>query len=535
MKRPESAFTSEIQQKTNDIEKRLTAIKDSLRLEPDNEFLIKTQSLLNDWVQILKEQQKTQDDLASHLNERIVQLTGYLKDPNFKNYEREQKGAGITSRPFEYLQNLNQGIIELKKSVESLIGQEKDVSVEYENKKRYLAGVKETYKKKREELVGAHIGQSSGEPFGLSTRQKGELLILEEKFYHDKTVLEEMHLKDIENKRAAISMNIMMTNAKLDILKNILAKEKSSTKVTELDIFVARDDLAKHKQHVDAEIASMQKEIDQFDTKASVLQEMSKRYDIPLTTDLDEWKTEPTRTVDSYSALFEVGLVNDQSLLARREKDLLETRKLLEQEQFALEALQVDIQESYYRAAVRKFKAESDIDAELKKYISLRDDVIAKSSDCTSRRKSFVTMSEAQRHALESLHNRERDLKKIKETVFRNNQASYVRVLDLILSAQTLVKRQIKIIEEIVSIYDEILSKINAKSLQLNFIIDELENIKWYRSKYAITLKDVGNIGADMSRFVRDVKTYVTHFNLRAFAITMYLVLKRRFPGCSLF
>ena len=518
------AFTSEIQLKTNDIEKRLAAIKEALKLESDNDFLIKTQSLLNDWFQVLKEQQKTQDAIVSHLNERITQLTEYLKDPNFRNYEREQKSSGIAGRSFEYLQSLNQKIIELKKTVESLAGQEKDAAVEYENKRRYLAGVKETYKKKKEELAGTHLVDASSEPFGLSARQKGELLILEEKFYHDKTVLEEMHLKDIENKRAAISVNSMIAKEKLDILKKILAKEKSSTKVTELDIFVARDDLAKRKQQVDSQVATLQKEIDQFDTKDSVLQEMSKRYAISMTADLDEWKTEPGKSVDSYIALFEVGLVNDQSLLARREKDLLEARKAFELEQFSLEALGVDIQESYYRATARKFKSEADIDAELKKYMSLRDDSVAKSSECGGKRKSFAALADAQRKALESLHNRERDLKKLKETLFKNNPNSYARVLELLHSAQVLVKRQIKIIEEIVSIYDEVLSKLNAKSLQLNFIIDELENIKWYRSKYAITLKDVSNIGTDVSRFVRDVKTYITHVNLKALIITVVSV-----------
>ena len=518
------AFTAEIQQKTTDIEKRLAALREALKVEPDNDFLIKIQSLLNDRFQVLKEQQKTQDAIESYLNERIAELTEYLKDPNFKNYEREQKAAGIAGRSFEYLQSLNQKIIELKKTLESLTGQEKDTAVEYDNKKRYLAGVKETHKKKKEELAGTHIADASAEPFGLSARQKGELLILEEKFYRDKAFLEEMRLREIENKRAAIAMNSMMVKTKLDILKNILAKEKSSIKVTELDIFVARDDLAKRKQHVDAEIATLQKEIDQFDTKDAVLQEISKRYAIPLTADLDEWKIEPGRGIDNYSALFEVGLVNDQSLLARREKDLLETRKALEQEQFALEALQVDIQESYYRAAARKFKSEADIDAELKKYMSLRDDLVAKSSECASKRKTFASMADAQRKALELLHNRERDLKRLKETSFKNNPTSCARLLDLIHLTQILVKRQIKIIEEIVSIYDEILSKINAKSLQLNFIIDELENIKWYRSKYAITLKDVSNIGTDVSRFVRDVTIYLTHVNLKALVITILSV-----------
>ena len=201
-------------------------MREALKVEPDNDFLIKIQSLLNDRFQVLKEQQKTQDAIESYLNERIAELTEYLKDPNFKNYEREQKAAGIAGRSFEYLQSLNQKIIELKKTLESLTGQEKDTAVEYDNKKRYLAGVKETHKKKKEELAGTHIADASAEPFGLSARQKGELLILEEKFYRDKAFLEEMRLREIENKRAAIAMNSMMVKTKLDILKNILVPLK---------------------------------------------------------------------------------------------------------------------------------------------------------------------------------------------------------------------------------------------------------------------------------------------------------------------
>lgn len=516
-----SPFATEMSLKTNEIEKKLASLKEALKLEPENEFLLKTQSLLNDWFQILKEQQKVQEAILAHVNERIAQLTEYLKDPNFKNYEREQKSAGIAGRSFEYVQSLNQKIIELKNSIETLANQEKNTQDEYENKKRYLAGVKETYKKKKDELAGMHLGSEASEYFGLNARQKSELLIMEEKFYHDKNILEEMHLKDIENRRAIISMNTIVSKAKLDILKNILAKEESSIKVTELDIFVARDDLIKRKQQIDATIANLQKEIDQFDTKDTVLQEISKRYNVFLNADLNEWKTEPGKSVESYIGLFEVGLVNDQSLLARREKDLLETRKILEQEQYSQEALQVDIQESYYRTTSRKFKSEHEIVAEIKKYTGMRDETVAKSSESEGKRKSFVSMADAQRKALESLHVRERELKKLKDALFKNNPNSYARVLDLLHSAQTLVKRQIKIIEETVSVYDDIISKLNAKLLQLNFIVDKLENIKWYRSEYAITVKDVRNIGTDIGRFVRDATTYLTNVNLKALAMTV--------------
>jgi small-conductance mechanosensitive channel len=517
-----SAFLTELQVKMNEIEKKLGAIRQALQLEPDNEFLIKVQSLLNDWLQILKEQQKTNDVIIADFDERITQLTEYLKDPNFKNFERTQKSAGIIGHSFENLQNLNQKIIELKKTVDFLTEQEKATAEEYKNKKRYLAGVKEAYKNKKEELAG--VQTVSNEPFGMSARQKGELLILEEKFYHDKMVLEEMRLKDIDNKHAAISMNSMTAKVKLDILKNILAKEKSSLKVTELDIYVAKDDLAKRKQQVDARVAALQKEIDQFDTKDSILQETSKRYGIPLTSDLDDWKVEPSKNIDKIIALFEVGLVNDQSLVARREKDLLEARKALELEQIDFEVLQVDIQDSYYRATMRKFKSEAGIDTAIKKYKGTSDDVVAKTSECVNKRKSFVAMAADQRKALETLHNREREIRQLKETVFRSSPNAYARVLDLLHSVQALVKRQIKIIDEIVSMYDDMLAKLTAKSLQLNFIIDELENIKWYRSQYAITLKDIKNIGTDMGRFFKDVGLYLRQVNLKALFMTIIAV-----------
>ena len=517
-------FATELQTKINEIEKRLITTKEALKREPHNEFLMKVQSSLHDWFQVLKEQQKIHDSILAHLVERIAQLNEFLKDPNLKNYEREQRSIGVTGRPFEYIQGLNKKIIDLKNQLESLESQEKDAIIEYENKKRYVSGVKETYRKKKEELASIRPGVDLAEPFGLSVRQKGEIVTLEEKIYKDKIVLEEMRLRDIENKRARISMDINIGKAKLHILENILSKEKSSIKVTELDIFVARDDLSKRKQQIDAAIANLQKQIDQYDIKESALQDASKRYHVPLGADLDEWKVDSGRSVDNYIALYEVGVINDNVLLARREKELLETRKILEQENYAQEALQVDIEETYHRITARKFKSEADIIAETNKYKTLRDDAVAKNSECAGKRKAFANMADLQRKALESLQSREKEIKKLKETVFKNYPGAYTRVLDLIHTAQTLVRKQIKTIEEIVSVYDEVMNKQNVKTSQLNFIIDELENIKWYRSEYAITFKDVRNIGTDLGRFFGDLKTYLSHVNIKAFMLSIVSV-----------
>ena len=507
-------FLADTQNKITDIEKRLATIKENLKLEPDNDFLIKSQTLLNDWYQVLKEQQKTHDELLARMNERITQLSDYLKDPNFESYKRELKVAGLTGHSFEYLQNLNQKIIDLKKNLEFLAEQEKNAAVEVENRKRILTAVREVHKKKLEEVSGARTSESSSEPFGLSVRQKGELLILEEKLYKDKGYLEELRLKEIEQKRALIASNSFITKAKLEILKDILAKEKSSIRVTELDIAYAKDDLAKRKQQAFAIIDAFQKEIDVYDTKDAPVAAASKQFNISVGPDLDNWTRPLSKNCDNYGALLEVGLVNDQSLQAKREKDLLETRKTLEQQQLAQESLTVDIKESYYRITARKFRSENEIADEAKKYAAMRAEAVANLSQFKSKLDLFAGMVDTQRKAVEQLREHERELKKLKDTIFKSCSSKYARATELYKLIEASVKKQIKLIDETKGIYDDIISKTNAKILQLDFIIDELEGVKWYRSEFAISWKDISNVRTDFERFASDVGTYIRHVRL---------------------
>ncbi len=523
-----ASFDAEIQTKTADIERRLAAIRDTLKLDPENDFLIKSQSVFNEWFQILKEQQKARDEMLAHIDERIIELAAYVGDPSFEVFKREQRIAGISGRSFDYLQGINQKIIDLKRALETLAEQEKSASIELENRKRILAAVNEAYRKKSAELSGSLAAETSQEPFGMNGRQRGELATLEEKLYKDKSHLEEMRLADIEHKRAAIAMGITTSRAKLEILKNIFNREKSSIRVTELDLVVAQDDLAKHKQQSFAVIDALQKEIDDYDTKEARVQEASKRLDVALGHDLDAWSRQPIKNSASLQAFFEVGLINAQSLLAKREKDLLEARKALEQEQLSQEALQVDIKESYYRITTRKFKSEADIAAEIKKYAVMHDDAVATRVHTKNKNEACAAAAEAQRKALGTLHERVRDLKRLRESLFKGNLSAYAHLAELVRAAETAVKNHIKILEETRNVYDEISAKINAKILQLDFIVEELEEIKWYRSEYAITLKDIRSIGADVSRFARDVASYVTHVSPRALWATITSVFDTR-------
>lgn len=516
-----ASFLDDTQHKIADIEKRLATVKDNLKLEPDNDFLIKLQSYLNDWYQVLKEQQKTHEELLERMNERITQLTDYLKDPNFEGYKRELKLAGLTGHSFEYLQNLNQKIMDLKKNLKFLAEQEKNAAIEVENRKRILAAVREVHKKKMEETSGARGVESTSEPFGLSVRQKGELLVLEEKLYKDKGSLEELRLKEIEQKRALISSNNFIAKTKLDILKDILTKEKSSIRITELDLAYAKDDLAKRKQQSFAAIDAFQKEIDVYDTKEATAASVSQRYKVSLGQDLDEWTRTFGKNCESYVALLEVGLVNDQSLQAKREKDLLEARKSLEQQQLAQESVVVDIKESYYRIIARKFKSESELIDEAKKYAAMRAEAVANRSQFKSKLDLFAGMAEVQRKAIEQVRNHERELKKLKETFFNACPTKQARAVELYRLIEISIKKQIKLIDEIKNVYDEVISKMSTKILQLDFIIDELEGVKWYRSEFAISFKDIRNVRADIVRFGTDVGTYIRRVHIAALMRTI--------------
>lgn len=519
-----TTFLADTNNKIADIEKRLATIKDNLKLEPDNDFLIKSQSLLNDWYQVLKEQQKTHEELLGRINERISQLNDYLKDPNFETYKSELKTAGFTSHSFEYLQKLNQKIIDLKKNLEFLAEQEDNAMVEVDNRKRILAAVHEVHKKKAEEASGARSGEPSSEPFGLSVRQKGELLILEEKLYKDKGYLEELRLKEIEQKRALISSNSFVVKSKIDILKALLSKEKLSIRVTELDIAYARDDLAKRKQQAFSAIDAFQKEIDLYDTKEALVTNVSQHYNVQLGPDLDDWTRPLGKSCQTYAALLEVGLVNDQSLQAKREKDLLEARKVLEQQQLSQESLIVDIKESYYRIMARKFKSEADIIDEAKKYAAMRAETVANRSQFKFKLDYFTGLGDVQRKAIEQLRDNDREFKKLKESSLKSCPTKHLRLTELYRLIEACVKKQIKIIDEIKGVYDDVISKMNAKILQLDFIIDELEGVKWYRSEYAISWKDVRNVRADMVRFSTDVGTYIRHLNIAALSRTLLSV-----------
>ena len=90
------------------------------------------QSLLNDWYQVIKEQEKAEEALASRLDERIQQLTDYLRDPNYEAFKRNLRTSNTIGHSFEYLQNINQHIAETKKNIESLTEKQKDAANESE-------------------------------------------------------------------------------------------------------------------------------------------------------------------------------------------------------------------------------------------------------------------------------------------------------------------------------------------------------------------------------------------------------------------
>lgn len=91
-------FTEKIARQIDEVKTLLATIESTLKQKPEEDFLVKQQTILNESEQILKDIQRTHDDNISLPIETISQLKGFLEDPYFESFKKRTsfKSACIT-------------------------------------------------------------------------------------------------------------------------------------------------------------------------------------------------------------------------------------------------------------------------------------------------------------------------------------------------------------------------------------------------------------------------------------------------------
>ena len=148
----DKVLLEKIVRQVQEIQVARSAVEIELKRHPDEDFLIKKQSLLNESEQVLKDIQRSIEDSASLLNELIAQLNLFIEDAEFENFKKKHKLQDRLYYTFDDLQQLHEYILDYERRVVQLADQEKTLHIEKESRKRNLALIQDEYEKKQQDI-----------------------------------------------------------------------------------------------------------------------------------------------------------------------------------------------------------------------------------------------------------------------------------------------------------------------------------------------------------------------------------------------
>src|SRR5581483_8818538 len=225
----------------------LASVESELKTFVDDEALLKQQSLLKESEQVLKDSRRVLDDSTSLLNELISQLSSFLDDPQFEGFKKKYKLQDRLYYSFEELQGLHENILDYEHRIAQLSEQEKSIRVEKESKKRSLALIQEEQGKKHLEIQTLTELPKDDGLFGSDSQKEKEILRLNEQLYKYKKQLEELSLRDARYKSLLIEFQLFINKSHLELFKKQLRIIKSAIHVSEADVLLAEEDLAKEQ------------------------------------------------------------------------------------------------------------------------------------------------------------------------------------------------------------------------------------------------------------------------------------------------
>lgn len=496
------------------------SVQRDLQKDPDDQFLNKKRSLLTELHDTLDDLLRIWENLPKKIGDAIAILDKYVHDVELKEYKKDLK---LSAGPhfFEDLEDIYQKLTsqqkfvdQLKKRREALIKEQKNFAILVEKQTEEY----KDKKSKQEEFSKTTDSQNSAVPFGMTVQQRAELLSLEGMLAKLKKELAELQLKEKRYELIAIENEQFVESLHLDVLQEIQRSIRSSITVTAEQIESANQQLEKKKQtfsllktRYSDEISKLRRLREEEELK---LRELSKRYEVPLGNELDNWSWQPKKTLESYIGLCDVGLLNTYVRLIDDKETLFATLIALEQEKINYAEEVVKIKETYYKVTIRKFVSEDEITQEIKKYSDRQTaHETAIKSYKTKKDEIDAQMAKLQNEVLDRVKKRKIDIQQQKDSLFRNHIKEFAGCLSSLDKAEEYLGFRIDIINAVSKAYTEVVTTLEKIAGYSRFILTELESITiWYRPEYAITWAGIQNIGSDVRLFLSDVKAYISQF-----------------------
>jgi small-conductance mechanosensitive channel len=500
----------------------LTNVETQLLKHPDDDFFIKQQLILKQSEQTLQDAQRTYDDTNSLINELITHIQSFIDDPLFESFKKKNKLNERLYYSFDDLQSLHDHLLDYEQRVIQLTEQEKSLRAEKDSRKRLITTLQEEYDKRQQDIKLFTEAVALNNALGENSEQEKEIMHLEDHLYTYKKQLADIRLKEITIQMKSMEFQLFMAKSYLDLFKKQLRTIKSAIHVSEADITLAEEDLAKEQKayfsHKDSLRHDREKIIHFQKAKEKELASLSKQLSIPLGTEIDEWTKKPRQTSDSYVGLVTVGALNSEVTLYTKEKELLDAHSALEEEKFNYKKVRTEAKKTYHKISTQGFLTEEEISKERAEYENKRKTAEENSKLYQSKINAVANTLNHVKKILDRINNIREDAEKQSDLIFKNKIKEYNQFTLSILRADKALKKQIEILGKLTGIYSGIVAEINSTVRLIDFIGTELQaSTIWYRPAYAITLEGVKNILTDTKSFFNDIRIYIAKFNSKIF------------------
>lgn len=362
-------FNNTITHEIAQLKSQILAYEQALRVNPENEFFKQKLEASLERSQALTDLKDARSHVIAYIDELIKLYQEYLADPDLKKFAQSYLGKSTYS--FDDLLNIHEKMLEQEKDIAALVEQEANAYAELQNRKRAAQAIIENYQARKEK-------RELESTIGLSAKQKADLETVRELAFNDRKAADAMRVTEAEYKYGIVQARSFLLKKQLDELRGILRTIKPLTKTSEADVALALDELDKKKQQSRPIKEVYRQDIEKLALeqrdKERELDTLSKRYNITQGLELDEWGKEPKRTSAGNLALAQVGVLNDEVLVTKRKKDLLEAQLALEDEKLRDEALRIDVKNSFFKTANSLFTTEDTVGSEIKKYQVQKDE-----------------------------------------------------------------------------------------------------------------------------------------------------------------
>ena len=516
---------------TKEIDAITRRVKNELKQSPGDAVLEKTLTIVTELYQVLKNFKTVRAQIIDLIDEHIQLLTNYLNDYEFTKFKKEHKIKDYrVYYSFSDLQYLYKAINDQEYRLTQLNEQEKNANTELGHRKQSVTAAAQAYKQKleeREKTLKESAEGETGSLKGAHTQQLIELLNLEERLYKNRQKLDELRLQEIEHKVDLIATKKFIVQEQLPILKDELRRIKPSIRVTESDIAAAKNALAqKQQQHVKLQ-ETYRQQINALDAekdeKEKSLITLSKRYNVPLGPEIDEWRFQPSNLVASYVGFCQVGALNAYIRLIAMRKKVLDVQNALNDAKINDLAIQVQVKESF----ARKFATTEAIVQEIQKYDKPKADAQANLSLYKTKLNEIDEQLNEQKKILDAINALRNNVQSQQNKLFGAMPKEYAVCLETLSRGENVIRERIELIKKLGAIDTEIIASYEDVIRQINFIITELNSQRssWRRPEYAISWEGVKNIGPEVEAFFSDVTLYIRQFNIKTFIMGTYETL----------